>query len=102
MGNRMRMMTVALALVLVAPLLVATAAVVNAHEASFDSRVTIRYDRPDFVGRVFSERESCERDRTVRIFKVRKGVDRFIGQDETNDNGFYRVRKTGARGKFYA
>ena len=102
MGNRMRMMTVALALVLVAPLLVATAAVVSAHDARYDSSVSIRYDRPNFEGRVRSERDFCENNRTVQVFKVRRGVDRLIGQDQTNKNGFYSVRKTGARGRFYA
>jgi hypothetical protein len=102
MGTRMRMMTVALAVILVVPFLVATAAWVNAHNASFDSSVSIDYDRPNFEGRVSSERDRCERGRSVSVFKKRDGGDRLIGTDETNDDGFYSVPKAGARGRFYA
>jgi hypothetical protein len=98
----MRTATVALALVLVVPLVVATAAMVSAHNASFDSSVSINHDRPNFKGRVSSERERCERDREVSVFKARKGPDRLIGTDTTNDNGRYVVPKPGARGRFYA
>lgn len=102
MGTRMRTMTVALALVLLVPLLVATATIARAHNASFDSSVSIDYDRPNFEGTVQSERARCERGRTVSVFKVREGPDRLIGTDETNDNGSYSVRKAGAQGRFYA
>jgi hypothetical protein len=102
MGNRMRAKTVALGLALVAPLLVATATEASAHNASFDSSVSIDYDRPNFVGRVSSERDRCEQGRSVSVFKKRDGADRLIGTDETNDNGFYSVNKPGARGRFYA
>jgi hypothetical protein len=102
MGTRMRTAAVALALVLVVPFLVATAAMVSAHNASFDSSVSINYDRPNFKGRVSSSRDRCERDREVSVFKVRTGPDRLIGTDTTNDNGRYSVPKPGARGRFYA
>jgi hypothetical protein len=100
--TRMRTITMALALVLLVPLLVATAPLASAHNASFASSVSTGYDQPNFEGRVQSERERCERGRTVRIFKVLAGPDRLIGTDETNDNGFYSVPKAGAQGKFYA
>jgi hypothetical protein len=102
MGTRMGKVAVALAVVLVVPFLVATAAWVSAHNASFDSSVSIDYDRPNFEGRVSSERDRCERGRTVQVFKKREGPDRLIGTDETNDNGFYSVNKPGAQGRFYA
>jgi hypothetical protein len=100
MGTRMRTVAVALAVVLVVPLIVATAALVYA--ATFDSSVSINYDRPNFEGQVSSERDRCERGRTVHVFKKRGGSDRLIGTDETNDNGFYSVNKPGAQGRFYA
>jgi hypothetical protein len=102
MGTRMHKVTVALALVLLVPLLIATATIGSAHNASYASSVSIDYDQPNFEGRVQSERERCERGRTVSIFKVLDGPDRLIGTDETNDNGFYSVPKAGAQGKFYA
>jgi hypothetical protein len=102
MGTRIRMVTSALAVVLIVPLLVASATVVSAHNASFDSTVSIDYDRPNFVGKVSSERDRCERNRTVSVFKKREGSDRLIGTDETDDNGSYSVTKAGARGRFYA
>jgi hypothetical protein len=102
MGIRMRAKTMALGLALVAPLLVATATEGSAHNASFDSNVSIDYDPPNFEGRVRSERDRCERGRTVSVFKKRDGDDRLIGSDTTNDNGFYSVSKPGARGRFYA
>jgi hypothetical protein len=98
----MRTMTVALALVLLVPLLVATATIASAHNASFNSSVSIDYDGTNFEGRVQSERDRCERGRTVSVFKVLDGPDRLIGTDETNDNGFYSVPKAGAQGRFYA
>jgi hypothetical protein len=102
MANRMRTVTVSLALVLLVPLLVLTATMASAHNASFESSVSIDYDRPNFEGRVQSERERCERGRSVSVFKVVDGPDRLIGTDQTNDNGFYSVTKAGAQGRFYA
>ena len=102
MRNRMRMTTVALAVILVVPFLVATAAWVSAHNASFNSSVSISYEPPNFEGQVSSERDRCERGRSVSVFKKRDGADRLIGTDTTNDSGFYSVNKPGARGRFYA
>jgi hypothetical protein len=102
MGIRMRTMTAALGLALVVPLLVTTATEASAHNASFASSVSIDYDGTNFEGRVQSERNRCERGRTVSVFKALEGPDRLIGTDETNDNGFYSVPKPGAQGRFYA
>jgi hypothetical protein len=102
MAARIRTVTSVLAVVAVVALLVASATAVSAHNASFDSTVSIDYDRPNFVGKVSSERDRCERNRTVSVFKKREGSDRLIGTDETNDNGSYSITKAGARGRFYA
>ena len=92
-----------LAVALVAVFLLGSSGL-EAHTFSAKSTVSIRFDEGKFKGRVRSSRERCEKRRLVKVFKARPDrPDVFIGQDQTNDNGFYRVGKPqGVSGKFYA
>lgn len=76
----------------------------EAHTFTADSTISIRFENGKFRGRVRSPRERCEKRRLVKVYKARPNrPDVFIGEDRTNDNGFYRVRKPrGVKGKFYA
>ncbi|HZJ03273.1 MAG TPA: hypothetical protein VFE20_06285 [Thermoleophilia bacterium] len=76
----------------------------EAHTFTANSTVSIRFHDGKFKGRVRSPRERCEKRRLVKVYKARPNrPDVFIGEDRTNDNGFYRVRKPrGVKGKFYA
>ena len=76
----------------------------EAHTFTANSTVSIRFHDGKFKGRVRSPRERCEKRRLVKVFKARPNrPDVFIGDDRTNDDGFYRVDKpSGVSGKFYA
>jgi hypothetical protein len=76
----------------------------RAHTFTADSRVTIRYNTSGdaFRGQVFSGRASCRANRTVRLYKVRPGPDRFIGRDRTNQLGVWRIPRDNPHGRFYA
>ena len=69
------------------------------------SSVSIKYDKgsPDrFKGSVATSKRKCARNRTVVIFKVKKGRDKKVGTDKTSRGGNYRVTENNARGKYYA
>jgi hypothetical protein len=61
-------------------------------------RVTIK---GRFRGRLFSSKRRCETFRLVRLFKVKRGKDKKIGQDQANGQGRWRIRKPNAKGRFY-
>jgi hypothetical protein len=52
-----------------------------------ESRVTISDNPPAFHGHVRSQRNACERNRKVKLYKQRRGADRLLGNDETNHRG---------------
>lgn len=64
--------------------------------------LTIRYDPPRFLGRMFDEEPRCQAHRMVRVKRVRPGPDRLIGRDRTDRRGNWEVPHTNARGRFYA
>ena len=76
----------------------------EAHEFTVDSTISIRFEDGKFRGRVKSPRESCVKNREVKVFKARPvKPDILIGKDHTNENGRYVVPKpSGVTGKFYA
>ena len=76
----------------------------RAHTFRSDTRVTIRYGNVAnaFRGHVFSGREFCRENRTVRLFKVRQGPDFFVGTDQTNQSGDWRIPRANPHGNFYA
>lgn len=56
-----------------------------------DSKVTLKEDSGDFRGKVSSEKRTCERKRTVRVFRKQEGEDVQLGSDVTDSNGKYFV-----------
>ena len=67
--------------------------------------VWIKYERkidPDSFRGSIDGVTDCQRDREVRVKKVRSGRDRVIGKDMSNDSGSWRVPAPGAQGRFYA
>ena len=56
-----------------------------------DSRVTISAHAPAFHGQVKSDNHACEVGRNVKLFKRRHGPDQFLGHDETNNRGRWKV-----------
>jgi len=66
------------------------------------SRISIGFNRPVFSGKVNSERRGCESSRRVVLKKKRKGRDRPVGDDVTNNKGGWKVREGGANRKYFA
>lgn len=55
-----------------------------------------------FEGKVRSSDAACVQARKVLVRRVKKGPDRVVGQDITNDSGAYRVPAQNPSGRFYA
>ena len=66
---------------------VAAVPAVATNTVKIDSRVTISDNPPAFHGHVRSQRNACERDRKVKLYKQRRGPDRLLGKDQTNHRG---------------
>lgn len=76
-----------------------------AHDASSDSEiVNFRYndDKERFQGKVVSERERCEGNRIVQVFEKLPGNNRLVGDDGTNDSGFFKLDDKMPKGDYYA
>ncbi len=58
-----------------------------------DSKVTLKEDpnASEFRGKVTSEKRTCERKRTVYVYRKQEGEDKLIGIDVTDSNGKYVV-----------
>jgi len=58
-----------------------------------DSKVTLKEDpnNSEFRGKVSSEKRTCERKRTVYVYRKEDGDDELIGIDVTDSNGKYVV-----------
>lgn len=75
-----------------------------------ESRITIDFrpgfndqdPRGSFVGKVNSDRASCERGRVVALRKQKPGKDKVVGRTLTNRRGKWRVSKAEPRGRYYA
>jgi hypothetical protein len=71
-----------------------------------DTDVTIRGQEGDYHGKVLSQKNSCMNNRTVNVFKVKKGKDLKIGSDTSEIQsgvGIWQVGNTGYKhGRFYA
>jgi hypothetical protein len=81
------------------------AGVATAHDSKAASEVTIRYsvENERFHGRVNSDKPSCERRRTVVVFRKTPGQQNpEVGTDRTNQNGRWQVEATNPNGEFYA
>jgi hypothetical protein len=80
--------------------LLACAGAAIAHDAGFDSKVTIRTD--DMIvykGRVTSDLHRCETNRRVELYT---GSDVFLGADRTNDEGRWRINTGPTALTYYA
>ena len=69
------------------------------------SEVSMRFERSStsFVGRVFSDREGCLRQRPVRLFKVRTGPDRLVSRTHAFRSGRWVIDLSQVRaGSYYA
>ena len=51
---------------------------------------TARGAKTIVYGRIVSSRSFCKANRRVRLFRVRPGLDRFLGSDLTDREGEYR------------
>ena len=81
--------------------LLAMAAPAGSHDAGYDSRVTIHNPQPGvWHGRVFSERDSCEPDRLVKLMRPRPGPDEEVARDRTDADGRWDYIPIGER--YYA
>jgi len=56
-----------------------------------DSKVTLKEVGSEFRGKVTSEKRTCERKRTVYVYRKEQGEDELIGIDVTDSNGKYLV-----------
>jgi len=56
-----------------------------------DSKVSIKEVGDEFRGKVTSEKRTCERKRTVYVYRAEEGDDELIGIDVTDSNGKYSV-----------
>lgn len=85
--------------------LLAGAALASAHDFREDSRITnFRYneDKERFQGDVRSDRQSCEKNRVVKVFRQKNAQDQLVGEDHTNRGGFWKVPAGEVHGDFYA
>ena len=56
-----------------------------------DSKVGLKEVGDEFRGKVTSEKRTCERKRTVYVYRAQDGDDKLIGIDVTDSNGKYSV-----------
>jgi hypothetical protein len=86
--------------------LAAAPALAMTNVVKIGSSVTIKSKGTTFHGRVKSKSGPCRRERTVKLFLVRKGRDQVAGKDTTNRRGKWRIRVSGFAGismrHFYA
>jgi hypothetical protein len=97
----MKARLIALAVVVCAGLVLASAATAG---APYATQVTIKEQNGDFNGKVKSENSICIADRTVTVFKRRKGrPDKKINSDTSGKDGKWSTGNTHVgKGKYYA
>ena len=85
-------------------LLVATMAssvALAAGRVEVGSRVTLEQDYA-FHGKVLSQRDACERNRTVAVYLVRPGADGLYDTTRSNAEGEWEILAGAPNGDFYA
>ena len=65
------------------------------------SRVTLGQDYA-FHGKVLSQRDACERNRTVAVYQVRPGADGLYDTTRSNAAGEWEILAGAPNGDFYA
>lgn len=74
-----------------------------AARGTFNSKIKVYNSFPAFHGKVNSDGpEFCLSHRKVKMYKQRRGPDRLLGKDRTNDRGRWRVRFEPPSGAYYA
>jgi Ni/Co efflux regulator RcnB len=102
-NTRLGYVALALGLLVAAALAVMVIASPVAQSATpAKTNLTIKAEGTDLSGKVSSQRQSCVRDRTVKVYKVKPGKDQYIAQDTSDSQGRWNTGNTGMRGKFYA
>jgi hypothetical protein len=72
---------------------------------SFRRNLSIDYANAQeaFKGRLNSSEPACEEDgESVSVFRKRRGPDKLIGKDQTDDDGEYQESDPGRDGRYYA
>lgn len=77
--------------------------VAAAHTFDVATDTTFNYseNKDKFKGRASSSRKRCQRNRKVEVYKRKDGEDKFIGDDTTNDGGYWGVPEANANGHYY-
>jgi hypothetical protein len=91
-------------ILLIIGLMLATLASTTAYAAGrieVGSRVTLEQDYA-FHGKVFSNRDACERNRTVAVYLVRPGADGLYDTTKSNAEGEWEILAGAPNGDFYA
>ena len=79
-----------------------TVAIAGAHDARYESRVTIHNPSPPtFRGRVFSRLHRCEPQRLVKLMRPLPGRDEAVGQAMTDAEGRWHFAFVGTT-RYYA
>lgn len=100
--NRMRTKKVVLLAGLASLGLLAPVTPAAGHAFTDGSTVTINYDGRGFYGSVAADHRSCKRNRTVRLYKVRRNRrNAIVGVDTTGYHGNYRIHKPRAKGRYF-
>jgi len=53
--------------------------------------IKIRNSAPAFHGNVQSSESACEKQRAVFLYRVRSGLDKLLGDDQTNGQGRWEI-----------
>ena len=74
-----------------------------AHEATYDSTITMHYANDEFAGHVNSTKDKCEAGRTVKIFLVEGEEKTLVASGTTAEGGSYSIAyEDAAEGDYYA
>jgi hypothetical protein len=66
-------------------------AVPVAASASYKTQVIVSLKFPAFHGKLASPRADCVKGRKVKLYRVRKGPDKLLGTDQSEDNGAWSI-----------
>jgi hypothetical protein len=70
--------------------------------AATPSKVVISFKLPAFNGTVKSSKTACKKNRTVKLYRVQAGPDKFLGTDKTNKKGKWLIPAKLKSGDYYA
>ena len=74
-----------------------------AHEATYDSTITVHYANDEFAGQVNSTNDKCEAGRTVKVFLVEGEEKTLVASGTTAEDGSYSIAyEDAAEGDYYA